>query len=47
MVLSKSSDQQFAWVGWLWSNPEHFFSPKRQASNESLILAQNERWRRA
>jgi hypothetical protein len=24
-----------------------FFFAKRQASNESLILAQNERWRRA
>jgi hypothetical protein len=44
--LSKSSDNNL--LGRLaWVQTQAFFIAKRQASNESLILAQSERWRRA
>jgi hypothetical protein len=44
--LSKSSDNSS--LGRLaWVQTQAFFIAKQPVSNESLILAQNERWRRA
>jgi hypothetical protein len=45
--LISSDNNSLGQAGSLSKIRGHFFSPKHPVSNESLILAQSERWRRA